>query len=76
MELAHGEVDQKPGQWHRLQLHFEGDSITALIDGQQVAEISDSTHGHGMFSLGSNWTPVQFDNLKVEPVELRMNRGR
>lgn len=75
MELAHGEVDQKPKQWHRLQLRFEGGSITAFIDGQQVAGISDSTHGHGMFSLGSNWTRVQFDDLKVEPVEPQSARG-
>lgn len=67
VELAHGEIDQKPNQWHRLELRFEGTSIVALIDGQRVAGVADSTHSHGMFSLGSNWTRVQFDNLKVEP---------
>lgn len=68
LELAHGTIEQEPNQWHRVALRFEGKSIRAMIDGQSVAEVADSTHAHGMFSLGSNWTQVQFDNLRVEPL--------
>lgn len=67
-ELAHGQINQKPEQWHHLMLRFIGPSIDALIDGQQLTSIADSSHAHGMFSLGSNWTEVLFDNLRVDPV--------
>ncbi len=68
-ELAHGDIEQQPGKWHNLVLRFSGSNIEALIDGRQLASIADSTHTHGMFSVGSSWTRVMFDNLKVNPVK-------
>lgn len=65
--LAQGEVPPTADSWHHLELEFRGSNIDAIIDGRTVASVADSTHTHGMFSLGSNWTKVQFDDLQVSP---------
>jgi hypothetical protein len=64
--LASGQVPEVPGQWHHLELSFANTSIQVNVDGKRVADVANSTHPHGMFSVGSNWTEVQFDNLKIE----------
>ena len=67
-ELAHGDIEQQPDQWHHLMLRFSGPTVEAFIDGKALASVADSAHTHGMFSIGSNWTRVMFDNLKVDAV--------
>lgn len=64
--LASGDISEVPGQWHHLQMNFDHASIAVTIDHHRVAQVADSSHDHGMFSLGSNWTQVQFDNLTVD----------
>ena len=51
--------------WSRLALVFQGDQITATINGKQVASVHDSTHKAGMFALGTDWGRAQFDNVKT-----------
>ncbi len=63
--LASGAVKIAPGAWAHLELTFADASISASIDGHRIAAVSDSAHSHGMFSIGSNWTEVQFDNLSA-----------
>ncbi|MGB7170038.1 MAG: hypothetical protein WBD32_13610, partial [Acidobacteriaceae bacterium] len=66
--LASGEIDQQLGEWHHLQLSFDNARVGVTIDGHSLAEVEDSSHSHGMFAVGSDWTRVQFDNLSVTPV--------
>lgn len=73
--LAKGEIQQRPNEWHHVELRFDGSTIEAFIDGARVAKVADSSHTHGMFSLGSNWTKVEFDNLKVEPLGVKNEAG-
>lgn len=63
--LASGAVKIAPGSWAHMELDFADSSLSASIDGTRIAEVSDSTHSRGMFSIGSNWTQVQFDNLRA-----------
>lgn len=66
--LASGEVPQAaPNTWHHLEMSFQGGAVRLMIDGAVAAKVSDSSHSHGMFAIGSNWTRVQFDNLSAEP---------
>jgi hypothetical protein len=64
--LASGDIPEMSGQWHHLELSFESTSIRVAIDGQRITDVSSSSHAHGMFSLGSDWTQVQFDNLTID----------
>jgi hypothetical protein len=68
IDLASGEIPQTPNRWHRLQLRFQDSSIDVSIDGHHLVKSADSSHKHGMFSLGSNWTRVQFDNLTIDSI--------
>lgn len=72
LELAAGVIaadehtDTAP--WHRLDLSFEKSSVVVAIDGKRLAQVASSSHDHGMFSIGSDWSTVQFDNLTVNPI--------
>ena len=65
--LASGALADNSDTWHHLEIKFQNASIEASIDGKSVAGIADSSHTHGMFSVGSNWTETQFADLKVDP---------
>ncbi|MHB1000101.1 MAG: family 16 glycoside hydrolase [Armatimonadota bacterium] len=65
--LSSGKIQAAPNSWHNLKLKMKGTSITAMIDGQEVLSITDSTHTKGMAGLGSSFNYVEFDNLTVSP---------
>lgn len=57
-------------KWHNLRLRFEGNAITAYVDGRRVAKVNDSLYSHGMAGMLARQfekrtsTPY-YDNLKV-----------
>jgi hypothetical protein len=63
--LAQGKIAAAAGEWHHLRLVFHGQQIRASVDEQAVAQVEDSSHQHGMFAIGSDWNPTQFDKLAV-----------
>ncbi|MDE3149024.1 MAG: DUF1080 domain-containing protein, partial [Acidobacteriota bacterium] len=65
--LASGTARIDRGQWHRLELRFQGARVVALLDGTRLSSVEDTTHTHGMFALGTEWNRTQFDNLRVTP---------
>ncbi len=71
MELAAGAIaadeHTNAAPWHHLELSFQGPSVEVDIDGKRLAQVASSSHDHGMFSIGSDWSTVQFDNLTVKP---------
>jgi len=62
--IAQGKVSLS-SNWHHLALQFQANRITALLDGGPVTSVQDASHSAGMVAIGSNWTAVEFDNLKV-----------
>lgn len=56
------------GTWHHLAMSFHGTTITAYIDGQQLATVTDGSHtiGQAGFEV-SPWQQAQFGNLSVAP---------
>jgi hypothetical protein len=65
--LASGTAALAQGKWHHFALLFHGSQITATLDGSQLGTVSDNSHTHGMFALGTAWNKAQFDNLAVIP---------
>jgi len=63
--LASGDVKLSVGQWHHAELKFRGSQITAFLDRQRLATVTDDSHSHGMFGIGTGWNRAQFDNLRV-----------
>ena len=74
LELASGALAGSAGSgddatgWHDLALSFEGDVITATIDGERVGEVTDGTWVSGMVGLSGDYAPVQFADLRVDPL--------
>jgi hypothetical protein len=64
--LASATIDIKPATWHRLRLSMRGSLIEAAIDGRPLAHATDHEYASGMIALGSDWSPTQFDNLKID----------
>lgn len=63
--LASGSIAPGGGQWRHAELSFKGTQVTATCDGKILATVSDTSHGKGMFALGTGWTHTQFDNVSV-----------
>ena len=65
--LAGGKASFAMNAWHRMSLKFEGDKLTVLLDGKQLASIHDDKHRTGQAGLlVSPWVGAQFDDVKVE----------
>jgi hypothetical protein len=57
------------GTWRTLALTFNGDTISAAIDGTTVGTVTDSAYASGMVGLGTGgYQTDQFDNLSVQAV--------
>ena len=67
ISLANGDVGDLSNGWHHIELTFHSRSIAAYLDSKQLSSVTDDSHARGMVALGSDWTPVQFDNLVVSP---------
>jgi hypothetical protein len=52
--------------WHALSFKLSGDTLTASIDGQQIAAITNSVYSSGIAGLESNWTNAQFTNVTAQ----------
>ena len=56
------------GQWHRLGLSVNGETITASLDGHTVTEIKDDSYHSGQFGMGiTSYDTDQFDNVSIVP---------
>ncbi|MGH9398095.1 MAG: family 16 glycoside hydrolase [Terriglobia bacterium] len=65
--LASGRVRFSLNTWRHLTLKFNGSNIRAMIDGAQIANVTDTTHKSGMVGIGSGWNKAEFDNFSVRP---------
>ena len=63
--LAGGTVAAPGAGWHQLRISCTGNSITAAIDGDVVARITDGTYRRGLAGIGSGFHAALFDNLIV-----------
>ncbi|HEV2373982.1 MAG TPA: ricin-type beta-trefoil lectin domain protein [Streptosporangiaceae bacterium] len=75
--LASGTVSALgTGTWHRLSMTFNGNSISAAIDGTTVAAVTDTSYVAGMAGLGvDGYQTDQFSNLSVTPAGSQTNTG-
>jgi hypothetical protein len=69
--LASGKVNPLGvHMWHKLSLAFQGESISAEIDGVRVAKLADASYAKGMVGLGlAGYIRAQFDEFKVERLQ-------
>jgi len=77
-KLTGGMVPFAADTWHNLKLAFQGDNITAWIDGNQVARLEDRTCPTGNAGLGGGWHPAQFAHvaIRVDPAQLNLAKGK
>lgn len=62
----------EPGRTYHLKIEREGDTITAWVDGEELASMTDPDplegRGHEYFAF-NNWeSDLWFDNLEIEPL--------
>ncbi|WP_221585688.1 family 16 glycoside hydrolase [Microbacterium sp. G2-8] len=59
-----------PDVWNTIAVRVAGDTYTALVNGVEVGEYVDpSPQATGRIQLGSSFSFVQFDNLRVTPID-------
>jgi galactosylceramidase len=67
--ISTGQATLAAGDWHNIQLVFQGTSIKGLVDATQVFSVTDATYGTGSVGLVTlAGTTAQFDNLIVNTV--------
>jgi len=55
-------------RWHRLTLDVQGSRITAAVDGEAVASVTDTSIPNGQVGMAvDTYANAQFDNFTVEP---------
>jgi hypothetical protein len=70
-QKASGTLSAAPGlnKWVKFSMTCNGSSISASINGTQVATFTATTHGSGQVGFGIlGWQTAQFSNLTVTPV--------
>ena len=68
-DLGAGRATLAAGTWHRLGLAFDGDRVTAYVDGRAVARADAPRHASGLAGLAvAPWRSSEFDDLTVTPV--------
>ncbi len=66
VDLASGTTAFEVGAWHELGLRFTDDQVVAMIDGEQVAQVTDDAHSTGNVGLGvSPYQRAQFDDVEI-----------
>jgi galactosylceramidase len=64
--LAAGQIEKfDPAAWHHLRLTLDGRRISGLIDGRQLASVTDRAGTKGMAFLASTYDRNLFDNVRV-----------
>jgi hypothetical protein len=66
--LARGRAAFSPGTWHRLSLAVTGTTITASLDGQRLASLTDTTLTSGIPGITTGgWYPAYYSHLTISP---------
>jgi hypothetical protein len=60
--------EREPGEWNKLTVRCEGDTITVTINGVVVNEGRKSSASRGAICLQSEGAAVHFRNLKLTPL--------
>lgn len=58
--LAQGFAGLPAGAWYTIAISFAGNRIRAIVDGVEVAAVTDDTYSHGRAGIGTGCNRVQF----------------
>lgn len=67
--LASGNSSAEGGAWHHLVLSMKGERLTAWLDSNRLAAVSDGSIRNGLVALGTGWNQALFGNLSIEGAE-------
>ncbi len=57
-----------PDVWHRVKLDFDGDAITAVLDGHDLATVHDATYAAGQTGFAvDTWARATFEDYAATP---------
>lgn len=62
------DVDLKPGEWHRVRVCIQGDTMEAWVAGKKVAMLRSPGFAHPTktsFGFTVNGTSIEYDNIKM-----------
>ena len=74
-KLKGGKVPFSGNTWHRLQLEFLEDTVTATIDGTPAARVNDKSFDHGNCGIGSGWHGARFSDITIRSQHVSKRTG-
>lgn len=64
------ESSEKPlGEWNRMEVVCEGDSISVSVNGVLQNEATETSHSKGQIGLQSEAAAIEYRNIRIEPIE-------
>jgi len=65
------------GRWYRLGMSFDDETITASVDGKNVAVLKDNSYSAGQIGLGiTSYDTDQFDDLSITPIRMAKSEAQ
>jgi galactosylceramidase len=76
-KLASGKLRFPEKTWHKLQVEFTGNTVSASINGTRVCNVNlinkEEGFNHGLVGIGSGYNRALFDNFAVENIRGRVS---
>jgi hypothetical protein len=66
--LMEGRTNFRINEWNKLKMKFDGNTISASLNGIKLYELSDETYSAGLTGFGCGWHTACFDNLNILPI--------
>ena len=66
--LANGWQTPPGTSWHRLKLVCQGSTISAYLDGKQLARVKNESYANGMPGLATGWNHAWFKDFSITPL--------
>lgn len=66
--LAQGQATALGSVWHRLKLVCQGTTISAYLDGKQLAREKGNNYINGVAGLATGWNHAWFKNFSIMPL--------
>jgi len=64
--LASGKSTAAGGAWHDAALSMRGEQVTAWLDSNRIAVVSDAAIRNGLAGLGTGWNQALFGDLRID----------
>jgi hypothetical protein len=65
-KIGSGKSTFEPFTQNHISMKFNGNTVSASVNGTEVVSVNNSKYTHGLAGIGSDFNMVEFDNFEVK----------